>query len=243
MYNMPDFRKTLNQYVEKSDILDYSPGLMTRANARKDEAPREDPQEAILRRVQKYRETAEVPFEEESTTGAMTEPMRPVARPRPLGKGISGDVGGRSAAEEYLGRSVSDQEWEMLVRATYAEATDDPQEQAAVMSVVLNRVKAENYPNSIVDVLNEDNQFQAVTGTSKNPGPSSRYRMLSDGVLSKFETEVTPLLSNFQDKGWLNFTAGNPAAYGEGTDINFLGRVRNAKDSLQIGGTIFGTVR
>jgi len=85
MYNMPDFRKTLNQYVEKSDILDYSPGLMTRANARKDDVPREDPQEAILRRVQKYRETAEVPFEEESTTGAMTEAMRPISRAEGLG--------------------------------------------------------------------------------------------------------------------------------------------------------------
>ncbi len=243
MYNMPDFRKTLDEFVQKTDIIDYSPGLMRRANARREELEADDPQQAIYRHVQKYRETTDLPLEEESTTGAMTEAMRPVARPRAMGTGISGDVGGRSAAEEYLGRSVSDQEWEMLVRATYAEATDDPQEQAAVMSVVLNRVKAENYPNSIVDVLNQDNQFQAVTGTSKNPGPSSRYRMLSDGVLSKFETEVTPLLSNFQDKGWLNFTAGNPAAYGEGTDINFLDRVRNAKDSLQIGGTIFGTVR
>ena len=170
-------------------------------------------------------------------------PMRPEPRPRVVGAGISGDVGGRGAAEEYLGRTMSDEEWEGLVRATYAEATDDPREQAAVMSVILNRAKADNYPDSIVDVLNQRNQFQAVTGTAQNPGPSPRYQMLREGVLSKFETEVAPLLGTFQDKNWLNFTSGNPAAYGEGTNIEFLDTVRNAADSMQIGGTIFGTVR
>lgn len=210
-------------------------GLMRRA-MEESESERED----MLTTLSRYLASArEIPLEE----GTVTEPVRPEPRPRAVGTGISGNVGGRSLAEEYLGRAMSDEEWEGLVRATYAEATDDPREQAAVMSVILNRAKADNYPDSITDVLNQRNQFQAVTGTAQAPGPSPRYRMLREGVLSKFETEVTPLLSTFQDKNWLNFTAGNPAAYGEGTNIEFLDTVRNAENSMQIGGTVFGTVR
>ena len=187
--------------------------------------------------------------QESSTTGAMDE--NPLASPRPKDltnrwdgpAGLSGGAGGRAAAEEYLGRPMEDNEWEMLARTTYAEATDDPEEQAAIMSVILNRAKADNYPDSIVEVVNQPNQFQAVTGTAGNRQPSSRFKAFNDDVLSLFESDVTPRLGNFSDTGWLNFTASNPAAYGEGTNIGFMDQVNNSEGSAQIGGTLFGTVR
>ena len=187
--------------------------------------------------------------QEVSTTTAMDE--NPLASPRPNDLtnrwdgpvGLSGGAGGRAAAEEYLGRPMEDDEWEMLARTTYAEATDDPEEQAAIMSVILNRAKADNYPDSIVEVVNQPNQFQAVTGTAGNRQPSSRFKAFNDDVLALFESDVTPRLGNFSDTGWLNFTASNPAAYGEGTNIGFMDQVSNSEGSAQIGGTLFGTVK
>jgi len=183
---------------------------------------------------------------ERSTSDAMD--VDPMSRPRPQARwdgptGMSGGAGGRAGAEEYLGREMSDEEWEMLARTTYAEATSDPEEQAAVMSVILNRAKASGYPDSIVEVVNQPNQFQAVTGTANNPRPSSRFQAFNDDVLATFETEVTPRLNNYADQNWLNFTAGNPAAYGEGTNVGFLDDVNNSEGSAVIGGTVFGTVR
>lgn len=182
---------------------------------------------------------------EQSTTGALS--TDPLARPRPTKRwdgptGIQGGAGGRTAAEEYLGRGMSDEEWEMLSRTTYAEATDDPEEQAAIMSVILNRAKADNYPDSITEVVEQPNQFQAVTGTAKNPRPSSRFLSFNEDVMAAFESEVTPRLMNYSDTDWLNFTAANPAAYGEGTNVGFMYDVSRSSGSAQIGGTLFGTV-
>ena len=182
---------------------------------------------------------------EQSTTGALEE--NPLVRPRPTSRwdgpvGIQSGAGGRAAAEQYLGRNMSDQEWEMLNRTTYAEATDNPEEQAAIMTVILNRVKADNYPDSIVEVVEQPNQFQAVTGTRNNPRPSSRFLAFNDEVMATFESDVTPRLMDYLDKNWLNFTAANPAAYGEGTNPGFMDDVMGSTGSMQIGGTLFGTV-
>jgi hypothetical protein len=248
MYNMLEIRNMLDSVPEVAPI-QRSEGLMRRVRLQIEEEPEYDPRQAILDRIKKFQGDAE----EMSTTSALEEvspgpgsvenPIRPVSRPLPVGGGISGDVGGRSAAEAYLGRSMDDKEWEMLLRATHAEATGDARERAGVMSVILNRVKSDNYPNTITDVLMQQNQFQAVTGTKNDPNPSSRFRGVNSGVISQFRDEVAPLLSEFADKNWLNFTAGNPDAYGPGTDISFLDKVKNAQGSMQIGGTIFGTVR
>jgi hypothetical protein len=248
MYNMLEVRNMLDSAPERAPI--QRSGLMRRVRLQiEEEEPEYDPRQAILDRIKKYQGDAE----EMSTTSALEEvtpgpgsvenPIRPISRPLPVGAGISGDVGGRSAAEAYLGRAMDDKEWEMLLRATHAEATDDARERAGVMSVILNRVKADNYPDTITGVLMAENQFQAVTGTKDDPNPNSRFKSINSGVISQFRDEVAPLLGEFADKNWLNFTAGNPDAYGPGTDIGFMEQVKNAQGSMQIGGTIFGTVR
>ena len=252
MYNMPDLSKLTELKIPISPV-QKTGGLMRRAAEKLRVEANYDPADSIVSHIRKYRETAELPLEEESTTGALEEgpkspnpvdsSYRPVSRPLPVGEGISGDVGGRSAAESYLGRKMDDKEWEMLIRATHAEATEDARERAGVMSVILNRVKSGRYPNTITEVLMQPNQFQAVTGTENNPKPNSRYNSVNSSVISQFQEEVAPLLSDFADKNWLNFTAGNPDAYKEGTDIGFMEQVKQAQGSMQIGGTIFGTVR
>ena len=161
---------------------------------------------------------------------------------RPQSQILNKGEEGRLAAENYLGSAIEQTDWEMLVRATYAESTSNPEEQAAVMSVMLNRVKSKKYPNSIKGVLNAPNQFQAVTGTSNDPGPSSMFLSFGDKDMASFESSAAPLLNNFLKQDWLNFTAADPAAYGAGTNKNFMKDVSSAQGSMQIGGTLFGTV-
>lgn len=163
--------------------------------------------------------------------------LRPKSQILDLGKE------GRLAAEEYLGKPIEQTEWEMLARATYAESSNNPEEMAAVMTVMLNRVNSKGFPNSIKAVLNQKNAFQAVTGTKDNPGPSERFLAFNDKNMSAFEKESSPLLTSFSVDNWLNFTAHNKKAYGPGTDIEFRESVNSAKGSRVIGGTIFGTVR
>jgi hypothetical protein len=149
----------------------------------------------------------------------------------------------RRTAEEYLGQSISDEEWDMLVRATFSEATSNPTERAAVMGVILNRVRSSSYPNTIRGVLHQRNQFQAVTGTRYDRRPSRQYSMnRSPQELQSMADAINSQLFDFADQGWLNFTSNITGAYGAGTNIGFRSRVRNAAGSSVIGGTVFGTV-
>jgi len=195
---------------------------------------------------------AERASREQSTTGALdTSPInsgtsgsrRPATRFEE-GQGRPGGAGGRAGAEEYLGRSLSDVEWDQLLRTTYSESSSNPNEQAAVMSVILNRVNSGRWGETVTSVIQAPNQFQAVTGTANDPGPSRMYRAFNNNGedLSKFESTITPLLSNYTEQNWLNFTAANRAAYGEGTNVNFLDDLTAAQDSMQIGQTMFGTM-
>jgi hypothetical protein len=111
------------------------------------------------------------------------------------------------------------------------------------MSVVLNRVNNGRWGDTVTSVIMAPNQFQAVTGTANDPGPSDMYRTFNNNGedLNTFENTVTPKLTNFVEQNWLNFTAANRAAYGEGTDVSFLDRLTAAQDSMLIGQTMFGT--
>lgn len=148
----------------------------------------------------------------------------------------------KQTAEEFLGREMSDQEWNYLVRATVSEASPNQQERAAVMAVILNRVRR-NYQGgrSVLDILYQTNQFQAVTGVPGNRTPS---RWFTDPTREQVAGVIRATIDHLPsaNSSWLNFTSNNPAAYGAGTDINFLYTMRNSPGARVIGGTVFGTV-
>lgn len=144
----------------------------------------------------------------------------------------------RASAESFLGRKMSDQEWNYLLRATTAEASNNSKEQAYVMGVILNRTRSGNWGDNVISVLRAPSQFQAVTGTRFDPGPSNNF---TNGPAPK-------QLANIVD-GAINilpgvpsdlkyFTAASSAAYGPGTNIGFRDRLL-AKGGEKIGGTIF----
>ena len=145
---------------------------------------------------------------------------------------------GKQAAEAYLGRKMSSQEWNYLVRATAAESTNNATEQAYIMAVILNRVRNGQWGKTVISVLTAQNQFQAVTGTSADPGPSELFDDPSGKLKSIFTTAVNTL--NKVPHNFLYFTAKDEAAYKAGTDPTFRKQLSNKKGSVTIGGTIFG---
>lgn len=145
---------------------------------------------------------------------------------------------GKQAAEAYLGRKMTEQEWNYLVRATAAESTGNVQEQAYIMAVILNRVRNGRWGKDITSVLTAQNQFQAVTGTSDEPGPSELFNDPSRKLKSVFSAAINTL--NKVPHNFLYFTAKDEAAYKAGTDPTFRKQLSNKKGSVVIGGTIFG---
>lgn len=185
---------------------------------------------------------------QDATTPPPTDPPEadPYAGKKLTNAEIVGDndnVAARAAAEKYLGRKLSDSDWQNLLAATVAESLpNSPQEQAAIMAVILNRVKSDRYPNSVMEVLLQTNQFQAVSGTSANGRqPSNNFLNPSTKQMASTVNGVNQYLNTY-DQGWLNFTSNIDAAYGAGTDISFKDKVANSQGSKVIGGTVFGTV-
>lgn len=129
----------------------------------------------------------------------------------------------KKAAEIYIGRSLSDTEWNELVSATFAEASANQKERGYVMGVILNRARTNfgKYGSTISEQLRARNQFQAVTGTSDNRSPSINFvngpnKKASDSIYGA----AVNILKNVP-KNYIFFTAADIKAYGKGTNPEF----------------------
>lgn len=118
---------------------------------------------------------------------------------------------GKAAAEAYLGRPMSDSEYNALVAATAAEAGTNQTEQAWVSGTILNRARASGL--TVNQVLNQPGQFEAVTGPGGNAnfinGPNASRASSING-------SMTNILSNVPKNNYY-FDAANPAAYKYGS--------------------------
>jgi LAS superfamily LD-carboxypeptidase LdcB len=151
--------------------------------------------------------------------------------------------GGRAAAESYLGRKMSDEEYDYLIRATHAESSAgrnaDPKEQAMIMASILNRARDKG-ENGVIEALTAKNQFQSVTGTSaNNNAPSENFTQGPDtGRKNSIESSASMLNGISQDQK--DFTAASSGAYGAGTNIGYRDNMI-ASGGTQIGGSVFNT--
>jgi Phage-related minor tail protein len=158
------------------------------------------------------------------------------------GGGTAGQAGtgsAKAAAEAYLGRAISAGEYDSLMRATHAEsgARNSPEEQAMIMGTILNR--ARTHPGGITGALTAKNQFQAVTGTRFEPGPSRNYRQgPSEARRGSIESAAQDLLHRVPTSQ-TNFTAASRAAYGPGTNVGYLSQLQGTGGAVY-GGTQFG---
>jgi hypothetical protein len=153
--------------------------------------------------------------------------------------GQAGAGSGKAAAEAYLGKSISDGEYDSLMRATHAESggKNSPEEQAMIMGTILNR--ARKHPAGIIGALNAPNQFQAVTGTRFDPGPSRNYRQgPNESRRASIEGAAQNLLHRVPTSQ-TNFTAASRAAYGAGTNVGYLDQLQRTGGAVY-GGTQFG---
>lgn len=159
----------------------------------------------------------------------------------------------KEVVEEYLGKPVSDEDMNMLIRAVASEASRNNLERAAVAAVILNRVRENhsNYGASMRAQLYAPGQFQAVTGTRTGPrdsegrrtwtGPSRNYTNMSSQTAAEVIGTIIQNLAD-QNRTWMNFTSNNPNAYGAGTNRNFMYAMRRSPGAEVIGQTVFGTV-
>jgi hypothetical protein len=155
----------------------------------------------------------------------------------------------KAAAEDYLGRGMSDSEWNNLVSLTYAESTTNQTERAWVMATILNRTRIGYTPAgpkntrfkfaTLTDIISQPFQYQPVTGTRFAPGPNRAYLQgpNTSGAISIYGA-ATKILKDVP-KAITLFTSNNEGAYKAGTNINYLFNLRNRPQSVIIGGTIF----
>lgn len=145
-------------------------------------------------------------------------------------------VEAKSAAEKYLGRAMSDQEWDALIRATHAEAGENQTEVGMIAASILNRARDKG--KDVISVLKEPNQFESVTG---GPGGTPRPNYIQGPGASRLSSiqgaiqNITPSVSTKQTE----FASANPAAYG--SDGQRKIEERFARGFTQTGASIFNT--
>ena len=160
----------------------------------------------------------------------------------------------RKTAEAYLGRSMSDAEWNNLVSLTNAESSTNQTERGWVMGIILNRTRDGFTPAgfknakykfaNLIDIISQPWQFQPVTGTRNNPGPVPAFITGPSAASAQAIYGSTTFLKDVP-RDWYYFTSNNPAAYKDGTNINFMYALRertklNPPTAKVVGGTIFG---
>jgi spore germination cell wall hydrolase CwlJ-like protein len=135
----------------------------------------------------------------------------------------------------YLGRSISDKEFNQLIAATSAEAGSNETERAWVAGVILNRARTRfGKAETVTDVLYAKNQFSAVTGIKTDlysKGPT-------EATAQSIYTAIITYLPSVGKK-YLFFTAANLKAYGPSDDSTAIERLRKQPTSKTIGATIF----
>jgi hypothetical protein len=142
----------------------------------------------------------------------------------------------KKSIEDYLGRQISDSELKLLFKATYAESTNNKEEYARVMAVILNRARKSN--QTIEQVLYEKNQFESVTGSPKNNyQPSANFVRGPDNRSVMAIAESTNALSKVS-KNLDRFSSANPKAYSNGKGEQVIAELKSV-GGQQFGGTIF----
>jgi len=161
----------------------------------------------------------------------------------------SSNIEAKAAAEEYLGRNMSDSEWNNLVSITYAESSTNQTERAWVMATILNRTRIGYTPlgpknskykfTTITDIISQAWQYQPVTGTRFNPGPVAAF---INGPQSRDANSIygaAKVILKDVPKSFTDFTSNDPNAYKQGTNINYLYQLKAKPESKIIGSTIF----
>lgn len=153
----------------------------------------------------------------------------------------------RNIADDFLGRTLNEDEWKHLIQTTTAESSPNQQEMAQIAAVILNRTRVKyGGKSTVVDIVYAPGQFQPVTGeynrkTKQWSGPNRNF------LTPVNQTRLAQIIDAYikylptADKTFMNFTSANPNAYSGPEGRKFLNKMI-ASGGEKIGGTIFGTI-
>jgi hypothetical protein len=148
----------------------------------------------------------------------------------------------RRIAETYYGKPFTDNDWNCLIAATYAESdyNDREKQSAWCAAVMINRARSSG--DTVYAELIEKNQFQSVTGTASNGRkPSGNY---VNGPSTDVEFVIYNGIIRYMKKSEIDyrytlFTSNLDSAYGSGTNIGYKNTLKNSAGSTVVGNTIF----
>jgi len=157
--------------------------------------------------------------------------------------GGTGNDNSRNQIEAYLGKAISDAEYDALLRVTGAEAASSAMERAAVASVILNRAKKAG--GDIIGVLNAPYQFQAVTGPDGKSGTTDNpHSANAKKIIPGIEKQIADNIA-LVPKGLDSFTSAVPGAYRDvGGQAKFDKKMAEMQSygGQQIGQTVFASM-
>jgi hypothetical protein len=157
--------------------------------------------------------------------------------------GGTGNDNSRNQIETYLGKAISDAEYDALLRVTGAEAASSAMERAAVASVILNRAKKAG--GDIIGVLNAPYQFQAVTGPDGKSGTTDNpHSANAKKIIPGIEKQIADNIA-LVPKGLDSFTSAVPGAYKDvGGQSKFDKKMAEMQSygGQQIGQTVFASM-
>lgn len=142
----------------------------------------------------------------------------------------------KKTADTYLGRAMTPQEWDHLLRATYAESGHQPKEDAHIMGTILNRSRQGGFGGAnISNVLTSPNQFQSVTGKKGERSMATNFTQgppTSQSLTLLLQDVVKNLPKVPKDIGY--FVSNKEAAFTKGTNKAFAQKLK------QSGGQVIG---
>jgi hypothetical protein len=201
---------------------------------------------------------------DKNKTSIPTPAATPTATPTAKSKGF-GETGGGAATgmpnrtpsamgsqdssrkqiEAYLGTAISDEQYDIFLKAVGAEAGQDPMERAAVASVILNRAKKiGGSGEDIIKVLNAKGQFQAITGPDGISGNvNSPWSPNARKIIPGIEKQIAQNIS-LVPKGLDSFTAAERSAYKDLSKGQFERKMAEMSENggKKIGRTIFSNM-
>lgn len=116
--------------------------------------------------------------------------------------------GGQSHISSVPNQTISTEDRDLLARLVHAEAGGEPYAgQVEVAEVVLNRVKSDQFPNTISGVIDQPGQFQSVSnGAINQPADETNFKAVDEALQSTTNDGAlyfyNPALSTSDNCSW-----------------------------------------
>jgi len=139
---------------------------------------------------------------------------------------VASGADARVAAEKYLGRALSDEEFNTFISLIFAESGRDQKEEGYVAATILNRLRFKFTPagiannrykyDTLMDIAWQWRQYEAVTGNITNGNKPSRWFLEGPSKYRKVELGIYGAIVNVMPTVSIyitDFTSNNDCLY------------------------------